>query len=342
MQIGEELEAYYRESHPGYEDLRVSDLTANRAGMECETYFFTVEFTRGSTRRRLDRVLRVYEVPTRDLGWLSLRHRREYLGMQWLSERGYPLPGGVELVDDVRYLGRPFMIMNRVAGEPLAVVHRRSSPDDRATLFRSFCRLYADLHSLPWSEFFEDSVESPASEIGHFAQLSAGLQKEGFAPAWRWLMRHCPGETYPAVIHGDFHPENVLVGPEGELCVIDWTQVRVTDYRLDLGWTLILEHSPAARRRLLSGYETARRIRVPDADYFEAASALRRLFLFATVLEDGPETVGLRPGTDRKITEFMGGHVRHLLNRWTAITGCRPDGITRHLRGVDVMPGNEG
>ena len=35
----------------------------------------------------------------------------------------------------------------------------------------------------------------------------------------------------------DIHSDNILIQPDGEVVVIDWTQVGVSDPRLDLAWT---------------------------------------------------------------------------------------------------------
>ena len=41
--------------------------------------------------------------------------------------------------------------------------------------------------------------------------------------------------TEPTVVHGDFHPGNVLLRTDGASFVIDWTGADISDYRFDLG-----------------------------------------------------------------------------------------------------------
>jgi aminoglycoside phosphotransferase (APT) family kinase protein len=43
-----------------------------------------------------------------------------------------------------------------------------------------------------------------------------------------------------AVLHWDFHPENIIRCPDGSLVVIDWTGLQLSDPRFDLAWTLML------------------------------------------------------------------------------------------------------
>ncbi len=331
MKISEAIQTYYQDVHPEYEDVRVSDLAQIAEGMECEIYSFKLCLSRSGQPKEMDRILRIYQIPTQDMGWLSRRHQREYLGLRWLHQHGYPVPAHVEMVDDLHYMGKPFLIMQRFAGASIGEAYRHMSPPERAHILRRFCRLYWDLHLLPFKDFAGEHYRSIGEEIADLANLSLGFEKHGFAPGWEWLMKHPPSTMSPAVVHGDFHPENVLVGPGGELCVIDWTQVRVTDYRFDLGWTLLLGDAAGIRDKLLRGYEEARQATVPDIAYFEAASALKRLLIFALILEDGPGIVGLRPGVEEKIAESMAEHIRALYSRWYTITDCHLEGINRHF-----------
>lgn len=331
MRVSKAIQTYYQDVHPEYEDIRVSDLAQVAEGMECEIYSFKLCFSRSGQPKEMDRILRIYQVPAQDMGWLSRRHKREYLGLRWLQKRRYPVPAHVELVEDLRYLGKPFLIMQRFAGTSIGETYRHMSPPERVHILRRFCGLYSDLHSLPYKDFAGGHYRSIGEEIEELANLSLELEQHGFTPGWEWLMKRRPSTTSPAIVHGDFHPENVLVSPGGDLCVIDWTQVRVTDYRFDLGWTLLLGDAAGLRETLLRGYEEARQATVPNIAYFEAASALKRLLIFALILQYGPGIVGLRPGADRKIVESMAGHVHALYSKWSTITGCHLEGINQHF-----------
>jgi aminoglycoside phosphotransferase (APT) family kinase protein len=60
-------------------------------------------------------------------------------------------------------------------------------------------------------------------------------------PVIAWLNRRVAGlaPTRLAIVHWDFHPWNILVRPDGKAFVIDWTTSEVTNYRFDLGWSLL-------------------------------------------------------------------------------------------------------
>jgi aminoglycoside phosphotransferase (APT) family kinase protein len=83
--------------------------------------------------------------------------------------------------------------------------------------------------------------------------------------------------------------------------VIDWTNVDVSDYRLDLSWTLLLMStygSPESRELVLGEYERAAGHSVEQIEYFEVAACLRRLFSILVSLAAGAERLGMRPGAE--------------------------------------------
>ncbi|NNF07447.1 MAG: phosphotransferase [Candidatus Eisenbacteria bacterium] len=66
--------------------------------------------------------------------------------------------------------------------------------------------------------------------------------------AWTALS-HSPS----AVVHGDLHPSNVLVGPDGQVALLDWDEARVDAEAFDL-WSIKPQESlhPDQRRALLA------------------------------------------------------------------------------------------
>jgi len=74
-----------------------------------------------------------------------------------------------------------------------------------------------------------------------------------------------------AVTHGDYHPWNALLRESDDAAfVIDWTQADVSDYRFDLGWTLVMMRTNFGRETrdaALSSYERASGHFVPDVEF---------------------------------------------------------------------------
>jgi aminoglycoside phosphotransferase (APT) family kinase protein len=90
--------------------------------------------------------------------------------------------------------------------------------------------------------FLERQVGRWLRELDSYAALDGypGPDIPGVALVAGWLERHRPPEARPGLIHGDYHPANLLysyAGPEVS-AVVDWEMVTVGDPLLDLGWLL--------------------------------------------------------------------------------------------------------
>jgi len=127
------------------------------------------------------------------------------------------------------------------------------------------------------------------------------------------------------VIHGDFHPANVLLKDDGTAAVIDWGGAAVSDYRTDLAWTLLLTKTygdSATRGRILSLYEQLSGHRVEHIEYFEVAAMLRRLFTVSVWASGQAGSFAMRPGIEAKIREDI-NHVRQAYALLVRATGIR-------------------
>ncbi|RJP66282.1 MAG: phosphotransferase family protein, partial [Comamonadaceae bacterium] len=50
-----------------------------------------------------------------------------------------------------------------------------------------------------------------------------------------WVEENLPQRWTPAVVHADFRTGNLIVGPDGVRCVLDWEIARIGDAMQDLG-----------------------------------------------------------------------------------------------------------
>lgn len=298
----EALQGYLSAHWPDRIDPAVQGLSAMSAGWESDVYAFDLEHGPSGARRVEPLVLRVYP------GAVARRKaEREFRGMSQLMRAGYPVPAVHLLECDASPFDQPFMVMERVDGRPMWPAFRSPSADAVQYLVEQFCALHVRLHALDWRPF----VPNPASleAKGPFAHLDAELafqrswierlEGSGYSRVMEWLQarREMVPCHRPAVVHLDFHPMNVLLRPDGSAVVIDWTNIRVSDARLDLAWTLILTGcvmGMAWRDRILAEYERRAGAPVDEIAYFEALACLRRLLSVAISVHLGPEQLGLR------------------------------------------------
>jgi aminoglycoside phosphotransferase (APT) family kinase protein len=105
----------------------------------------------------------------------------------------------------------------------------------------------ANLHSLPWRELGLEDFGRPADFLARQVnrwrkQYERYRHRElpDFDLVADWLERNRPADGEPAILHGDFHVDNCLYGPQEPrlLAVIDWEMSTIGDPLLDVGLAL--------------------------------------------------------------------------------------------------------
>jgi len=272
------------------------------AGWESDVYAFDLAYATAGGHRVEPLVLRVYP------GTVAReKAEREFRGMWQLMRAGYPVPAMHLLECGASPFGQPFVVMERIDGRPMWPLLSQSPDEQVQRLVTLFCSLHVRLHALDWRPFVPDPAQYEGG--GRYALLDPvleylqssieRLEGQGLRDVMEWLLarRQTVPCHRPAVVHLDYHPMNILVRPDGSAVVINWTNVRVSDSRLDLSWTLVLTGcvmGMAWRDRILWEYERQAGSPVEGIEYFEALSCLRRLLSVAISLQLGPEVLGLR------------------------------------------------
>jgi aminoglycoside phosphotransferase (APT) family kinase protein len=225
-----------------------------------------------------------------------------------VADMGYPCPrvlldGG----EGGTIAGRPFMVMERVAGKPMI---RYIAPPGRMTLRASptLAEAQARLHALDAAAFRGRLVDVGLTDAelqgltfdGEFALIEdehARLGIDALEPAMAWLRAHRPAPRAEVVCHGDFHPLNVMMDADGSYNVIDWTLARFAEPEYDIARTIILWRRAPIDRTVVSGplrlligagrrtflwrymrvYGRLRRVDRERLRYYEAFAAMRTM-----------------------------------------------------------------
>lgn len=185
------------------------------------------------------------------------------------------LAGGFERVpvvrgvcDDSSVLGAPFYVMDRSPGLvvrdelPLAL-SGAAGRAARAELGAELATVLGAIHRVEWRPFVEAGIGKPSGYLERQLRRWTG-QREGIQAAVAaadgqarelpdydavrdWLRAHLPVESEPAVVHGDYKLDNVIVEPYPDTdgsararitAVVDWEMATVGDPRADLGYLL--------------------------------------------------------------------------------------------------------
>ncbi len=300
------LQAYLADAWPDEGEIRVGDLACIGNGWESDVYSFVLQ--RASRRQPEALVLRIYPG---DLAYG--KSAREFQAMQRLYRAGYPVPRVLLLERECSPFGRPFVIMEKVEGRRMWPLLFRSSGEPQQRLLTQFCELFLRLHTLAWRLFAPDMSDEQAEELiarelARGREYLARFAKTDFVPALAWLEQHRQSLTCarPAVVHWDFHPDNILLREDGSAVVIDWTQCEVSDARFDLAWTVTLISSyegEAWRERILNEYARLAGDMLPEFAFFEVYACLKRLLSVAISLSEGAEKLGMRAEAARTMRD---------------------------------------
>ena len=327
--IESQLQQYLSHAYPDRINLRIAGLARINEGWESDVYAFRLLYGLSGNRLSEDLILRIY--PGNDA---LPKSSREYGALSMLHQADYPVPRVYHLDTSGAYFSKPFMIMEKIDGQPMWPMIGPADDATRLKLLRQFCGLFVQLHRLDWRPFVEDPRQYEPGELGgvigrQFA-LWQGFTRQfphsDFDPVMQWLLDHRSQVTdQPAsIVHWDFHPNNILVRADGSAAVIDWTGIDFTDSRFDLAWTLLLllcYEGPQVREVVLREYERQWGQPVKKLEFFDVAACLRRLFSIMVSVMEGAEKLGMRPGAQAQMVQIE--PIRRIYNLLLERTGIR-------------------
>jgi len=157
--------------------------------------------------------------------------------MAALNTAGLPVPAVPAMSAEPVVDGRPFVLMEAVAGERIEEAGKRSNPSEIAA---SAVEVLKRLHAVP------------RDHTGIGEEEAVTLQAEMMR--WAWLMQRAPEELTtragelggllasaapeprePSLVHGDYHYGNMLFRGADVVAVLDWEIAQIGQPLLDLG-----------------------------------------------------------------------------------------------------------
>jgi aminoglycoside phosphotransferase (APT) family kinase protein len=157
-----------------------------------------------------------------------------------VSQHGVPAPKVYLHSSDSSILGGSFLVMDYVQGN---VIDIGEDPD----ILLLVARTQSNLHKINGKQISEQIISLGHSTESHSIDgrltwlLRRAEKHPDVTPYFDWLIENMPDEPENLfLIHGDFHPGNLLV-KEGEVvAVLDWSGFIVGDPLAGLGWTTAL------------------------------------------------------------------------------------------------------
>jgi aminoglycoside phosphotransferase (APT) family kinase protein len=295
--VRDRFEAWYRSLYPDRLGLVVSDVSEITSGWETRLFYFVLNYTCDSASHKDRLVARIFS---------GKGSRHEYDIMSRLLRAGYPVPRVYEFDE--------------------------GSQEDLNGVLDIMMGLFVRLHDIDISEIYPDRFGVSTREyiegvIRKYRKAATGCGIEWMGPLIEWLEERKGSVTPmpPAILHGDFHPMNIMLRADGSPVVLDWGAFHVGDRRSDLSWLMLLAGTflkPSVRDAILAAYEATSGTEMEDIQFFEALSILRRLTDVAVSVEAGAENQGMRPGAVERMREAS-GHIRNVYDVLVELTGLR-------------------
>jgi aminoglycoside phosphotransferase (APT) family kinase protein len=189
--------------------------------------------------------------------------RREAAVLAALAGTDVPHPRLIAVCPDPDVIGASFYLMSPVRGFNPATDLPEPHASDQGVQREMGLRLVDALAAIgrvaPGASglarsgrdrWLERQVARWRAQLESYAELgewsSAALPP--VADLEGWLDAHRPSRWRPGLIHGDYHPANVMISPDGPevAAVVDWELAAIGDPLLDLGHLLATWPDPAA------------------------------------------------------------------------------------------------
>ncbi|MDE3725249.1 phosphotransferase family protein [Nocardiopsis sp. N85] len=183
---------------------------------------------------------------------------REYRVMTALRDTAVPVPRTHLLCEDAEVLGAPFYVMEYVAGTPIRTEEQIAplGPEGTRAVAEALITTLGDLHAVVPEEVGLGDFGRPEGFLERQVrrwrkQLDASRSRDipGIDELHEKLARTLPEQSAPAIVHGDYRLDNVLVTDKGEIgAVLDWEMATLGDPLVDLGLMLVYQRQPVDGR----------------------------------------------------------------------------------------------
>ncbi|MFI5320288.1 MAG: phosphotransferase family protein [Myxococcota bacterium] len=172
----------------------------------------------------------------------------EASNLQLAEAAGMPVPHVHAVSSDNSFVGGPFFVTSRIAGEtiPRQVLRLvEKTPGLGIMLARQCGSALAKLHAAdatrahplvvrPNGNPLEAALAVSQRSIGELLQPSPA-----FTLCFNWLKRNLPpAPRRITVVHGDFRNGNIIVSQEGLRASLDWEGCHIGDPMEDAGWVV--------------------------------------------------------------------------------------------------------
>ncbi|HEX7164031.1 MAG TPA: phosphotransferase family protein [Trebonia sp.] len=176
---------------------------------------------------------------------------REYRVISALRDTSVPVPLAYALCTDPDVIGAPFYVMSQVDGISYRTADQIAAlgPNRIRAIAERLIATLALLHAVPPAEVGLADFGRPegflARQVRRWKkQLDASRSRPiaGIDELHALLAANPPDGTPPAIVHGDYRLDNVLVGADDKIAaVVDWEMATLGDPLTDVGLLIVYQ-----------------------------------------------------------------------------------------------------
>jgi aminoglycoside phosphotransferase (APT) family kinase protein len=176
---------------------------------------------------------------------------REYRVISALRDTSVPVPLSYALCSDPDVIGAPFYVMSKVDGTSYRTADQIEvlGPTRIRAIAERLIATLALLHAVPPAEAGLADFGRPegflARQVRRWKkQLDASRSRPiaGIDELHALLAANPPDGTPPAIVHGDYRLDNVLVGADDKIvAVVDWEMATLGDPLTDVGLLIVYQ-----------------------------------------------------------------------------------------------------
>ncbi|MCE7740432.1 MAG: phosphotransferase [Candidatus Heimdallarchaeota archaeon] len=332
LRISENLAKYLHNNFPENMNPEVLDVVPLAKGWETELFSFIYSYTKEGKKEEKKLILRMYpgENMERKISW-------EYKVLKTLYNAEYPVPKTYLLDLDIDIFGNPFIIMDRIEGTDMGEDFTNAlMKNDQNKIVNEILpilsKLFVNLHSLDWRILSVDinnkDTKNPYffidKKIANLEKAISSYNIRELRPILEWVKegRDKVKTERISILHGDFHPHNVIISKAGEPYVIDWPGCSIGDFRQDLGLTLMLVVAYTSREirdEILRQYQNEIGFEIKNIEFFEVMATLSRFSEIFIALKYNFKEFGWREEAIEQIKETI-FHLENLNSYVQSIT----------------------
>ncbi|MGY5858656.1 MAG: aminoglycoside phosphotransferase family protein [Candidatus Thorarchaeota archaeon] len=215
----------------------------------------------------------------------------EYANQTILFENGISVPETYFINYPPNSYGRNYYVMKKIEGKGLNEIFLEN-PEQFDDITNKYIQEMIKIHSIDPNLFplipRKDIQKKPYTVIDH-ALAGVKLKIEKYPDdlaelnqVVNWLDEHKkenPCEEL-VVIHGDYHPFNIIVDDQQKYQILDWTGINISDFRQDISFATVTLSSAVGQnlaKLFMYKYEQFTGKKVKNLEYFMILSSIWNL-----------------------------------------------------------------